>query len=168
MTGARRSAILLAFRSILWTAVLPGGTLVYLPWIFGLREARLDFSRPALVPGLVLAGLGALVLIVCIVDFARRGRGTLSPVDPPRELVVRGLYRYVRNPMYVGAVILLAGEVLISGARGVLVYAVIWFACANLFVMTYEEPILRRQFGVSYRRYTEKVGRWIPTWPHEG
>ena len=157
----------LALRSLAWALLLPGITLAWLPWTFGLRDTELDFSRPELVPGLILMLIGVAVLAACIVDFARRGRGTLSPADAPRVLVVQGLYRWVRNPMYVGGAILLAGEVLVSGSRSVLYYALGWFAAANLFVILYEEPVLRRQFGNSYRRYTEQVGRWIPRRPRE-
>lgn len=76
--------------------------------------------------------------------------------------MVRGLYRYVRNPMYLSVTLIVLGEVLLTRSRALLVYWVIWFAAVNLFVIGYEEPNLRRRFGESYERYTRRVGRWIP------
>lgn len=107
--------------------------------------------------------VGIVLLATCIFEFARSGQGTLSPVDPPRHLVVRGLYRYVRNPMYLSVTTIVLGEVLLLGSRGLLAYWAIWFLAANLFVIGYEEPTLRRRFGASYDDYARHVGRWIPT-----
>jgi len=107
--------------------------------------------------------LGAALLAACIVEFARSGRGTLSPVDPPRHLVVRGLYKYVRNPMYLSVTTIILGEALLTSSSALAVYWLVWFSCANLFVIGYEEPTLRRRFGASYDQYTRRVGRWIPT-----
>jgi protein-S-isoprenylcysteine O-methyltransferase Ste14 len=107
--------------------------------------------------------VGALLLAASVLEFARRGRGTLSPVDPPRHLVVRGLYRYVRNPMYLSVTAIVLGEVLLSRSLALAIYWAIWFLAVNLFVLGYEEPTLRRQFGASYDEYCRQVGRWIPT-----
>lgn len=105
-------SVSLAFRSILWAALLPGFFAGYVPWrYFGLARVRLDVRSPAHLLGLVCTGVGVALLATCILEFARRGRGTLSPVDPPRELVVRGLYRYVRNPMYLSVTAIVPGEV---------------------------------------------------------
>jgi protein-S-isoprenylcysteine O-methyltransferase Ste14 len=83
-------------------------------------------------------------------------------MDPPKYLVVRGLYRYVRNPMYVLVVMILLGEAIFFMLVAVLIEAVIFIVVAHLFVTFYEEPALRRQFGESYKRYSQIVGRWIP------
>jgi protein-S-isoprenylcysteine O-methyltransferase Ste14 len=125
-------------------------------------EVAVSRTNPVHVVGLAVVTLGASLLIACIVEFARRGRGTLSPVDPPKELVVQGLYRYVRNPMYLSVSTIVLGEVMLTKSMALFIYWVIWFACANLFVMGYEEPYLRREFGESYATYTREVGRWIP------
>jgi len=155
--------ISLALRSLLWTVLLPGLFAGYLPWrYFGLAQVQLSVESPRHLLGLALAGIGSAVLFTCIWEFARSGRGTLSPVDPPRDLVVRGLYRYVRNPMYLSVTTIVLGEVLLTGSRPLLVYWAIWFAAVNLFVIGYEEPTLRRQFGESYARYTRAVPRWLP------
>ena len=157
------SAVWLACRSLLWAALLPGLFAGYLPWrYFGLRDVTLSWTNPVHVVGVAVVALGVSLLGACIWEFARRGRGTLSPVDPPTELVVQGLYRYVRNPMYLSVTTIVLGEVLLTRSRGLLVYWVVWFAAVNAFVMAYEEPTLRNQFGTSYEQYTRAVGRWIP------
>lgn len=148
--------------------LIPGSVTFTLPWFaFGLREATIDWRRPDHVAGLVLATVGGTVLLVCIWEFARRGRGTLAPVDPPPRLVVSGLYRYVRNPMYLGAALALAGEVLLTRSRSLALFAAAWFTAVNIFVVWHEEPKLRRMFGDSYREYCHRVRRWIPT-PRSG
>jgi protein-S-isoprenylcysteine O-methyltransferase Ste14 len=86
----------------------------------------------------------------------------LSPADPPRELVVRGLYRYVRNPMYVSVSLIVLGEAVLAWSRPLLVYWAVWFVVVNIFVIGYEEPTLRRRFGEAYAQYTRQVGRWLP------
>jgi protein-S-isoprenylcysteine O-methyltransferase Ste14 len=106
-----------------------------------------------------------VLLGTCIWEFARRGRGTLAPVDPPKTLVVQGLYRYVRNPMYVSVTTIVLGEALLTGSRALLAYWAVWFLAVNLFVIGYEEPTLHRRFGPAYERYRATVGRWVPRRP---
>ena len=155
------SSAVLLLRNILWVLLLPGVIAGYIPWqVFGVDLYPVTSARQ--ISGLFLFAAGVLVLLVGIAEFARRGKGTLSPMDPPRILVVTGLYRYVRNPMYVGVLITLLGEVLISGSRGLALYTGAFFVCVNLFVMGYEEPHLRRTFGASYMEYKKHVGRWVP------
>jgi len=161
--ATRGSSIWLAFRSLLWAVLLPGFFAGYVPWqFFGLGQVEVDLLNPRHVAGLACMIAGVALLAACIFEFARSGRGTLSPIDPPRKLVVRGLYRYVRNPMYLSVTTIVMGEVLLTGSRDLLVYWVVWFAGVNLFVIGYEEPTLRQQFGDSYEQYTREVGRWLP------
>jgi protein-S-isoprenylcysteine O-methyltransferase Ste14 len=163
MSTSSPFAAWLAFRSLLWAALLPGLIAGYVPWrYFGLREVALSWTDPLHLLGITLIGLGTGLLGACIWEFARGGRGTLSPADPPTELVVRGLYRYVRNPMYLSVSAILFGEVVVTRSGGLILYWSIWFAAVNLFVIGYEEPSLRRQFGTSYDHYTHAVGRWLP------
>jgi protein-S-isoprenylcysteine O-methyltransferase Ste14 len=108
---------------------------------------------------------GVAILFRCIRDFAVVGRGTLAPIDPPKNLVVSGLYRYVRNPMYVGVLLVLLGEALLFASVSLLIYAAAFFVGAHLFIVLYEEPTLRRRFGESYERYTRTVQRWLPRTP---
>jgi protein-S-isoprenylcysteine O-methyltransferase Ste14 len=157
------ASLWLALRSLLWTVLLPGLYAFYVPWrFFGLSEVRLDLGNPAHLLGGIGMAIGTALLATCIWEFARSGRGTLAPVDPPRELVVQGLYRRVRNPMYLSITLIVLGEILLTQSRGLLLYWVIWFVTVNLFVIGYEEPALRRRFGQAYDDYTRRVGRWLP------
>lgn len=159
----RWPTISLAVRSLAWTLLLPGLFAGYLPWrYFGLAHVKLSLQNPVHLLGLLCMGLGAVLLGMCIWEFARSGRGTLAPVDPPRELVVRGLYRYVRNPMYLSVTLIVLGELLLTWPRALLIYWALWLVAVNLFVIGYEEPTLRHRFGVAYERYTQAVGRWLP------
>jgi protein-S-isoprenylcysteine O-methyltransferase Ste14 len=108
--------------------------------------------------------LGFAVALRCVWDFGRTGHGTPAPILPPTKLVVVGLYRYVRNPMYVGFLVGWVGLWVVFGRASVAAIAV---ACAvvvgvNLFVAFYEEPTLRRMFGAEYEEYCRNVRRWIP------
>jgi protein-S-isoprenylcysteine O-methyltransferase Ste14 len=162
--GSTLALIGLALRSLLWMALLPGFVAGYVPYrYFGLATVPPNRTRPDHMAGLLLMALGIGLLTACIFEFARSGRGTLSPVDPPRELVIRGLYRYVRNPMYLAVLTIVAGEVLLTRSVGLAIYWLVFFLAANMFVMTYEEPTLRAQFGDSYEAYTAHVGRWLPS-----
>ncbi len=155
MSGISRSssAVWLALRSLLWTLLLPGFFAGWVPWrYFALNRVTFDPSSAAHVIGVVSVGVGALLLAGCIYEFARSGRGTLSPLDPPHHLVVRGLYRYVRNPMYLSVTMIVLGEVLLTRSTALAMYWVVWFISANLFVMGYEEPTLRHEFGAEYQR----------------
>lgn len=157
------AAALLALRSLLWTILLPGVVAGYVPWrYFGLSQVRIEPSDPLALAGVACAAAGVLLLAACIFEFARSGRGTLSPVDPPRHLVVRGLYRYVRNPMYLAVTLILLGEAALLRSTDLVTYWACFFVAANLFVIGYEEPYLRSRFGVSYEAYTKQVGRWLP------
>jgi protein-S-isoprenylcysteine O-methyltransferase Ste14 len=116
------------------------------------------------VPAIVLMAIGGAIAFRCLIDFAWRGLGTPAPFDPPRRLVVSGLYRWVRNPMYVGMGILLIGEALLLPAirlQMLAMVAILWIV-VTLFIVVYEEPTLRRLFGEDYERYCRNVRRWIP------
>ena len=154
---------MLFLRSLIWTIVMPGVVAGYVPWVvFGLREVQVDSRDPLQIAGLVGACVGIALLLACIFEFARTGRGTLSPVDPPRTLVVRGLYRYVRNPMYLSVSMIVLGEAAIAKSISLVEYWAGFFFAANLFVIFYEEPNLRGRFGASFDEYAKRVGRWIP------
>ena len=156
-------ALWLAIRSILWALLLPGVVAFYIPWrFFGLGHLHTGPSDPRHYLGAALVTLGVGLLAACIWEFARRGRGTLSPLDPPKELVVQGLYRYLRNPMYVAVSLILLGEALLIPSWLLVAYWGVFFTLVNVFVIGFEEPFLRRQFGESYERYTREVHRWWP------
>jgi protein-S-isoprenylcysteine O-methyltransferase Ste14 len=163
------SSAWLALRSLLWTILLPGVVAGYVPWrFFGVGRTPFDLTSPTQLLGLVCIGLGVVLLAARIFEFAWSGRGTLSPADPPRHLVVRGLYRYVRNPMYLSVTMILLGKALVVHSVALTIYWAIWFAAANIFVLCYEEPALRRRFGSSYNEYTQQVRRWIPRFHERG
>jgi protein-S-isoprenylcysteine O-methyltransferase Ste14 len=161
-----RSAAWLALRSLVWTILCPGTMAAFLPWLFfDVGSRPLDLFDPTHVVGLLFMVAGCALLAACIFEFARSGRGTLSPADPPKHLVVRGLYRYVRNPMYLSVTMILLGELAWTPSAGLAVYWAVWFLAVNLFVIGYEEPTLRGLFGAEYDDYTRRVGRWIPRLP---
>jgi protein-S-isoprenylcysteine O-methyltransferase Ste14 len=122
---------------------------------------------PAQVTGMVVGAIGAILAVWCIVAFSVIGRGTPAPFDPPRQLVVAGPYRIVRNPMYLGAALALAGAALFYESWALLAYCAALVLVMHLFVVIYEEPTLRTTFGASYARYCERVGRWWPGLPRE-
>ncbi len=161
---------MLLFRAVFWAFVLPGTVTILVPYLIMSRWWPIELSNWRLwqAIGLVPVLIGASILLHCIWSFAVVGRGTLSSLDPPRQLVVRGLYRYVRNPMYVGVVTALLGQAWLFGSLAMLCYAVTWFLVFNLFVIFYEEPALRRQFGESYEPYCRRVRRWLPGSPIDG
>ena len=139
----------------------PGLVLVFFPWI--ITRFRLPPHEPlasVLVAALVIAA-GLYPLLESIVRFVAVGRGSLVPALPPQHLVVTGLYRYVRNPMYVGVLMVIAAEALLFQSRELLVYFAFVCLSMNLFVVLYEEPRLTRTFPVEYPVYKLHVRRWI-------
>jgi protein-S-isoprenylcysteine O-methyltransferase Ste14 len=155
----------LLLRSIFFTFLFPGSVTILIPYLILRAKATGQDAGAVHYLGLPLIAIGALGLLWCIWQFFAEGRGTLAPVDPPKELVVHGLYRVVRNPMYVSVAAILFGEAIFFGSIGILIEAVVFFVTTHLFIHFYEEPFLRKRFGASYENYTRTVGRWIPRWP---
>jgi protein-S-isoprenylcysteine O-methyltransferase Ste14 len=148
-------------KTIIFTIVVPGSVAVLVPYYF-----FFPFATPhgfVRYSGLVPIGIGAAIYFRCAFDFTFAGKGTPAPIDPPKQLVVRGLYRYVRNPMYAGVTLVLLGEALLFGSLSLAEYACAVFLLFSLFVLLYEEPALRHKFGKSYQIYCEKVPRWLPS-----
>jgi protein-S-isoprenylcysteine O-methyltransferase Ste14 len=117
--------------------------------------------------GAVLMIVGGLVVLLCVGWFVVAGRGTPAPFDPPRSFVPGGPYRWVRNPMYLGALLLLVGFGLWYASLSMVLLALPALALAHLFVVLYEEPTLRRRFGVPYVTYLARVNRWVPKPPRQ-
>jgi protein-S-isoprenylcysteine O-methyltransferase Ste14 len=120
--------------------------------------------------GFVLLGLGLVLLLWCVRDFFVSGKGTLAPWDPPKHLVVVGLYRFVRNPMYIAVLTLIDGWSLAAGSRWIAWYGVLLAIAFHLRVILHEEPWLRRQFGAEWAAYSASVARWLPRlrpWSHD-
>jgi len=152
-----------ALRAFVWSIAFAGTVVGYIPWrFFGVTPSRARPAGPSGVAGLLAVAVGTALMLACIAEFVVSGQGTPAPMDPPRELVVRGPYRFVRNPMYLGAMLALLGELSLVYSRAFAVYILSWFACIHLVVVLYEEPRLRRVFGGPYERYTADVGRWWP------
>lgn len=156
--------------SAFFLVLAPGTVAGLVPWwISRWRfETAAVWWLPLRVVGGVLVAAGILVLLDSFARFAIKGLGTPAPVFPTRHLVVTGLYRYVRNPMYVAVVAVIAGQGLIFANTRLLEYgALVWLAF-HLFVVAYEEPTLRATFGPEYEGFCRKVSRWIPRlspWP---
>lgn len=140
----------------------PGILLVYLPlWITRFRVPAAEPHWQMFV-GFLLIVLGLTPLFESIVRFIRIGLGTLVPTAPTERLVVSGLYRYVRNPMYVGVMTVLAGEVFLFKSRALLETALLVGLGMHLFVLFYEEPALARRYRQQYVAYKRNVPRWFP------
>jgi len=125
--------------------------------------AALDPWRSGIsLPGTIVMLPGSLLLLWCVRDFYVAGKGTLAPWDPPKRLVTIGLYRYVRNPMYVGVLTLVAGWALLLKSPLLAGYTLALALAFHLRVVYYEEPWLAAQFGAAWRHYCARVGRWWP------
>lgn len=114
------------------------------------------------VAGVFVGAIGAALALSCILTFALVGRGTPAPFDPPRRLVIQGPYRFVRNPMYLGAGLALAGAALFYQSFALLGYLAVFLLATHVFVVAYEEPALRRTFPRDYEAYCAKTRRWWP------
>jgi len=156
----------IALRSLVFTFVVPGTVAGWAPWAIA-RGATLAAAAPWRWLGIVPLAAGLAIYVWCVVDFATAGRGTPAPIDAPRELVTRGLYRRTRNPMYVGVTSVLVGETWLFASPALALYTLCVVAAFNLFVRAYEEPTLHRLFGEAYDRYCAAVPRWFPL-PHRG
>ncbi len=114
--------------------------------------------------GFALLMAGLVLLLWCVRDFYVAGRGTLAPWAPPQQLVVVGLYRYARNPMYVAVLTIVLGWSLAFTSASLALYALVLALAFHLRVVLHEEPTLKRKFGEGYERYRKIVPRWIPAW----
>jgi protein-S-isoprenylcysteine O-methyltransferase Ste14 len=155
-------------RALTYAALFIGLVLVFVParvlsWS-GIVQPEI-FGAPQ-IAGMLIGGAGIALALWCVLTFAFLGKGTPAPFDPPRRLVIRGPYRFVRNPMYIGAVLALAGAALFYQSWPLLGYTALFFLATHLFVVFYEEPTLRRLFGAEYEAYRQRVGRWLWRKPH--
>ncbi len=153
----------LAIRSLLFTIVVPGSGAVWIPWWFLTRGG--STPEPVAWPALGLIVVGAALYFWCLWRFAAVGRGTPGPWDAPRRVVAVGPYRWVRNPIYIAALIVVAGEAWLFQSLLLLVYGCVAAVVFHLFVIVYEEPTLSRRFGPMYEEYRRTVQRWIPRPP---
>ena len=159
-----RSRALSLAGSGIFLIVAPGTIAGYLPWLITRWRFAGDFGDSPLLraAGAVLILLGAAALLECFFRFAWVGIGTPAPIAPTRHLVVSGMYRHVRNPMYVSVLTLILGQALQFGDAGVLLYAAAIWVSFHLFVLAVEEPMMRERFPEEYAHFTRAVPRWLP------
>lgn len=154
----------LLLRNLFFTLLQPGVVAGLVPYLL-LRNEWRDLWHSSFnilqYAGILLFATGLVIMLDCILRFALEGKGTLSPVDPTRELVASGLYRLSRNPMYVGVMTMLLGETVFCESVYLLIYSTLIFVLFHTFIITIEEPRLRKDFGNAYEAYCKKVRRWI-------
>ena len=150
--------------SVLFFAIAPGVVAGVVPWWLTGWQARgpLAHWAPVRIAGLIILIAGALVLVQAFARFVTEGRGTPAPAAPAERLVIGGLYRYVRNPMYLAVVAAITGQALALGQPVLLSYAAAVWVTTAAFARWYEEPALARQFGAQYEAYRREVPAWRP------
>jgi protein-S-isoprenylcysteine O-methyltransferase Ste14 len=155
-----------ALGSLVWLIIAPGVVVGLVPWWITGWAVQVDAALwlPIQVLGVGIVVAGVAVLLHTFARFAVDGLGTPAPVAPTENLVVTGLYRHVRNPMYVAVVAVIVGQVMLFVDPILLAYAVVIAAANVAFVKAYEEPTLRRQFGEEYDAYRAAVPGWMPRW----
>ena len=142
--------------------IAPGTVAGIVPWLITHWRVQPDTPTTSLIIGALLAMAGLAIVIESFVRFARTGGGTPAPVAPTQHLVVTGLYRFVRNPMYVGVLLLIFGQMLLFSNAALLAYGVAMWTAFHLFVVFFEEHRLEREFPEEYPAYVAAVPRWIP------
>lgn len=150
----------LLLRNFLFTIIVPGLGGVWVPWWILTRDHAIP--KPIEWYAVAIIALGAALYLWAICAFAVVGGGTPGPWDAPRHLVAVGPYRWVRNPIYVAALVIVAGEAWLFLSLQLLVYLGAMAIFFHLFVIGYEEPTLHRRFGTPYDDYRQAVPRWIP------
>lgn len=156
-------AVGLAIRNLVFTVVVPGAGAVWFPWWILTRGGHP--ATPAAWPAVAVIAAGTALYLWCVWVFAAVGRGTPGPWDAPRSVVAAGPYQWVRNPIYIAALLVVLGEAWLFLSPALLLYAGVMAVSFHLFVIGYEERTLRRRFGGDYAEYARTVPRWIPRPP---
>jgi len=154
----------LFLRNLLFTILQPGIVAILIPFWLSERSLKTIFpQRFALnhFSGFSIFAIGFILMLTCIASFAIRGKGTLSPADPTKKLVISGPYRYSRNPMYIGVMMMLIGESIFFQSYVLVAYSLFIFIAFNIFIIFFEEPRLQDDFGSEYIEYIKKVRRWF-------
>lgn len=144
----------------IFSFILPVIVLIIVP--LNIENNILPHNTFALIAGLLLIFTGLYIMILTITKFVRIGKGTLAPWSPTGKLVIDGMYRYVRNPMIIGVLIVLTGESIAILSLNIFIWTLIFFIINNIWYIFYEEPDLEKKFGDEYRKYKKSVPRWIP------
>jgi protein-S-isoprenylcysteine O-methyltransferase Ste14 len=156
----------LALRNLAFTLVVPGAGGVYGPWLILARRGAVPAPAGWYAAPVIAAGV--LLYLSCVRVFAAVGQGTPGVWDPPRRVVAAGPYRWVRNPIYVAALLIVSGEAGLFRSAALLIYAGALAAAFHLLVTCYEEPHLATRFGEPYAAYRRAVRRWLPRRPAAG
>jgi protein-S-isoprenylcysteine O-methyltransferase Ste14 len=154
----------LFLRNLFFTILQPGLVAGLIPYWIIKPKIKNTFTLPLnwyRYAGVIVFVTGFIIMINCIATFAIKGRGTLSPADPTKHLVATGLYKFSRNPMYIGVMLILTGEAIFFKYADLWIYALLVFIAFNAFIILHEEPRLKRDFGNGYKNYCRKVRRWI-------
>ncbi len=151
----------LFLKNLLFSILVPGSVAVYIPLLIS-SGSNITSHLWLRMVGTFIIALGAAIYSWTVWDFASFGRGTPLPIDAPRKLVVRGLYQYIRNPMYMGVILVILGWSAAFASVWLLLYALGVLIIVHLFVVVYEEPRLKMLFGAEYVTYHSIVGRWVP------
>ena len=158
--------LLVLLRTAIFTAIVPYTVGLWLPTqahrAFSEAPFRVEPERWQIILSLLLLLAGAAIYLWCAWDFSVKGLGSPAPIDAPINLVVNGLYRFVRNPMYVGVFLLIASRAVLFWSLPIVLYLALVATCVQLFIVLYEEPHLRKIFGEQYLDYRRRVPRWIP------
>ena len=152
--------MVLFLKNLLFTILVPGTVAFFVPLCL-FSHPPITLSAASLAGGALLS-VGVLIYLWCLWDFATAGGGTPAPIDPPKHLVIRGLYKYVRNPMYVGVLSVILGWAILFMSSGLAIYGVCVATCFHLFVVLYEEAHLKGLYGAGYEQYCSQVNRWLP------
>jgi len=149
-------------RTLIFTIIVPGFWTIVMPYWLLPPGTRPDLRGAGAAGGLLITAGIALYFACAFWGFALRGKGTPLPLDPPKKLVVEGPYGVVRNPMYWSVASVMLGEAAVFHSLALAELAAAFFAGVNVFVLLYEEPVLRRKFGAEYEEYCRRVPRWLP------
>ena len=158
---------MLSLKAAAATILVPGGACLLIPY-FILGADHIPLAQPFRLLqfiAVLVAAVGIYMVVWVSTAFVRQGKGTPIPIEPPTRLVVTGLYRYVRNPMYVGAILIILAEVIYFSSFWLALYGIGLWAILHTFMVLFEEPQLKRRFGTEYERYLSEVPRWIPRLP---
>ncbi len=148
-------------KTLVFTVFVPGTVAGYVPWRLRQDAAPVTGAEEWAAITVIVIGI-AIYLHTAFWGFALIGGGTPAPIAPTKILVVKGLHRFVRNPMYIGVGLVIGGQAWLFHSRHIAIYMVCMLLTAHLFVVFYEEPTLRKQFGEEYDRYRASVPRWVP------
>jgi len=149
-------------KTLLYMCVMHGLFTFYLPYQLAIFEAAFFNVGIFKYLALPLWLLGTGIIIWCSIDIILKGLGTPAHLDPPKKLIVNGLYRYTRNPIYLGSLLIVLGFIAWSGSRLVILYFLFFTLAYNILIIFIEEPILRNMFGAEYEEYCKHVPRWLP------